>query len=137
MAVGARVMLRRNIGIIGTKDGLVNGVMGTVVGFEWPEGVAVDDPERQPTAIKILLDNKRVGQIARQFSRERDGIVEGDVPHSPVFITPATSKFLDRTERHHLERYIFPLELAWAITIPGSRAKHGQGSRAKHGQSGH
>jgi hypothetical protein len=44
MAVGARVMLRRNTG---TEDGLVNGVMGTVVGFQWPEGVAVDDPERQ------------------------------------------------------------------------------------------
>jgi hypothetical protein len=55
MAVGARVMLRRNIG---TEDGLVNGVMGIVVGFEWPEGVAVDDPERQPTAIKVLFDNK-------------------------------------------------------------------------------
>jgi hypothetical protein len=44
--------------------------------------------------------------------------VEGDVPHSPVFTTPATSKFLDRTKRQHLlERYQFPLELAWAMTI--------------------
>jgi hypothetical protein len=107
-------MLRRNIG---TEDGLVNGVMGTVVGFALPEGVAVDDPDRQPTAIKVLFDNKRVGQKARQFARERDGIVEGDVPHSPVFITPATSKFFDRTKRHHLERYHFPFELAWAMTI--------------------
>jgi hypothetical protein len=76
----------------------VIGVMGTVVGFEWPEGVAVDDPERQPTAIKVLFDNKRVGQKAQQYAMERDGIVKGDVPHSPVFITPATSKFLDRTK---------------------------------------
>jgi ATP-dependent exoDNAse (exonuclease V) alpha subunit len=114
MAVEDRLMLRRNIG---TEDGLVNGVMGTVVGFEWPEGVAVDDPERQPTAIKVLFDNKRVGQKARQFARERDGIVDGDLPHSPVFITSAISKFLDRTKRHHLERYQFPLELAWAMTI--------------------
>jgi hypothetical protein len=52
LAVGAREMLRRKIG---TEDGLVNGVMGTVVGFQWPEGVAVDDPERQPTAIKVLV----------------------------------------------------------------------------------
>jgi hypothetical protein len=95
MAVGTRVLLRRNIG---TEDGLVIGVMGTVVGFEWPEGVAVDDPERQPTAIKVLFDNKRVGQKAQQYAMERDGIVKGDVPHSPVFITPATSKFLDRTK---------------------------------------
>jgi hypothetical protein len=55
--------------------------------------------------------------FARHFAREKDGIVEDDVPHSPVFITPATSKFLDRTKRHHLERYQFPLELAWAMTI--------------------
>ncbi len=46
-----------------------------------------------------------------------EGIVGGDVPHTPVFITPATSKFLDNTKRHHLERYKFPLELAWAMTI--------------------
>jgi ATP-dependent exoDNAse (exonuclease V) alpha subunit len=114
IAVGARVMLRRNIG---SEDGLVNGVMGTVVGFEWPEGVPVDHPERQPSAIKVLFDNERVGWKARQFVREREGIVGGDVPHSPVLITPATSKFLDRTKRNHLERYQFPLELAWAMTI--------------------
>ena len=46
-----------------------------------------------------------------------EGIVGGDVPHTPVFITSATSKFLDNTKRHHLERYQFPLELAWAMTI--------------------
>jgi ATP-dependent exoDNAse (exonuclease V) alpha subunit len=111
MAVGARVMLRR---IIGTEDGLVNGVMGTVVGFEWPEGVAVDDPERQPTAIKVLFDNKRAKSTT---VCEGKGTALWRVPHSPVFITPATSKFLDRTKRHHLERYQFPLELAWAMTI--------------------
>jgi hypothetical protein len=32
MAVGSKVMLQRNIG---TEDGLVNGVMRTVVSFEW------------------------------------------------------------------------------------------------------
>jgi len=102
MAVGARVMLRQNIG---TEMGLVNGVMGTVVGFEWPESVPVEHPERQPTAINGLFDNERVGQKARQYASEWDGIVGGDVSHSPVFITPATSNFLDRTKRHHLERY--------------------------------
>jgi len=56
MAVGARVMLRR---IIGTEVGLVNGAMGIVVGFEWPEGVPVDYPARQPTAFKVLVDKER------------------------------------------------------------------------------
>jgi len=63
MAVGARVLLQW---MIGTEVGLVNGVMGIVVGFEWPEGVPVDHPERQPTAIKVLVDKERVGQKVRQ-----------------------------------------------------------------------
>ena len=33
LAVGARVMLRRNINC---GDGLVNGARGTIVGFKWP-----------------------------------------------------------------------------------------------------
>jgi len=70
MAVG--VMLRR---IIGSEVGLVNGVMGIVMSLEWPEGVPVDHPERQPTAIKVLVDKERVGQKARQAARERDGVV--------------------------------------------------------------
>jgi len=61
MGVGARVMFRQNIG---TEDGLVNEVMGIVVGVKWPEGVLVDNPERQPTAIKVLFDNERVGRKA-------------------------------------------------------------------------
>jgi len=72
MAVGARVRLRR---IIGIEVWLVNGVMGIVLGFEWPEGVSVDHPEKQPTAYKVLLANKRVGQKARRVARKRDGIV--------------------------------------------------------------
>jgi hypothetical protein len=48
----------------------------------------------------------------------REGIVGGVVvPHTFVSITTATSRFLDKTKRRHLERYQFPLELAWAMTI--------------------
>lgn len=106
-------MLRRNIG---TEDGLVNGVMVSVVGFEWSEG-PVDDAARQPTAVQVLFDNSRVGQKGQQFAREREGIVGGVVPHTFVSIITATSRFLEKTKRHHLERYQFPLELAWAVTI--------------------
>ena len=35
VAKGARIMLRRNIH---TADGLVNGVRGTIAGFEWATG---------------------------------------------------------------------------------------------------
>jgi len=114
MAVGARVMLQRNIG---TEGGLVVGGMGTVVGFEWPEAVPVDNPERQPAAMNVLLDNKRVGRLGRQFALEREGSLEAPVPHTPVAIIPATAKFMTKNKRHHLERYQLPLELAWAMTI--------------------
>jgi len=98
---------------IGTEDGLVNGVMGTVTSVEWPENMPVDHPERQPTAIHVIFDNERVGQKSHQFVWEGGEYNVGvPVPHTPVAITPATSRFLDRTKRHHLARYQFPLELA-------------------------
>jgi hypothetical protein len=82
-------MLRINIG---TEDGLVNGVMVSVVGFEWSEGPG-DDAARQPTAVQVLFDNSRVGQKGQQFAREREGIVGGVVPHTFVSIITATSRF--------------------------------------------
>jgi len=77
----------------------------------------VDHPERQPIVIHVMFDNcnERVGQKSRQIVWEREGNINVGVPvpHTPVAITPATSRFLDRTKGHHLERYQFPLELAW------------------------
>jgi hypothetical protein len=120
IAVGARVMLRGNIG---TEDGLVNDVMGTVVGFEWPEG-PVDDPARQPTAVQVLFDNSRVGEKGRQFAREREGIVVRVVPHTFASITTATSRFLDKNKRHYLER--IPLGACMGNDHPSrTRAQHG------------
>ena len=84
------VMLRR----IGIEVGLVNGVLGVVVGFGWPEGVPVDHPERHPTAIKVMVDNERVGQKARQVARERDSIV------GVMFPTPQCSSPLRGTSSH-------------------------------------
>jgi len=50
----------------------------------------------------------------------REGNIGAPVPHTPVAITPATARFMTKNKRHHLEileRYQFPLELAWAMTI--------------------
>jgi ATP-dependent exoDNAse (exonuclease V) alpha subunit len=77
----------------------------------------VDDPARQPTAVQVLFDNPRVGHRGRQFAREREGIIGENVPHTFVSVTTATSRFLDKTKKHYLERYQFPLKLAWAKTI--------------------
>jgi hypothetical protein len=95
----------------------MDGRIGTVVGFEWPEGVPVGHPKRQPTAINVLFDNERVGRKGRLFALQWEGQLGAPVPHTPVAITPATSRFLDKTKRHHLEGYQFPLELAWEMTI--------------------
>lgn len=56
VAVGVRVMLQCNQC---TVDGLVNGTMGTVVGYDWPEGHRT--AAQQPCGMQILFDNKAVG----------------------------------------------------------------------------
>ena len=60
--MGARIMLRRNVCTTVT-DGLVNGAMGTVVGFEWPEGHRTANT--QPSGISVLFDSCKVGRMAR------------------------------------------------------------------------
>ncbi len=58
LAIGARVMLRRNVL---TKDSLVNGAMGTVQGFEF-------DEDSKPKVAFVKFDNIRVGKITRSNS---------------------------------------------------------------------
>ena len=60
VAIGARVMLRRNVC---TEDGLVDGAMGSVVGYEWPGGrrTAAD----RLCGLSVLFDNPRVGRLSR------------------------------------------------------------------------
>lgn len=62
LAVGARVMLRRNLA---TEDGLVNGAQGVVVDFEWPAGPRA--PGTAPTAVLVKFDNARVGAETRRL----------------------------------------------------------------------
>ena len=60
VTLGARVVLRRNICIV---DGLVSGVVGTVVGCEYPNGHR--QAGEQPIGIVILVDNPKVGRQTR------------------------------------------------------------------------
>ena len=60
VAKGHKTMLRRNICI---EDGLVNGAMGTIVGFEWPEGRRTEG--QQPCGLHILFDDSRSGRMTR------------------------------------------------------------------------
>ena len=56
VAVGARVMLRKNVS---TDDGLVNGACGTITGFRWSQG---NSSTAQPDGIEIKFDNEDVGK---------------------------------------------------------------------------
>ena len=101
VAIGARVMLRRNVC---TEDGLVNGAMGSVVGYEWPGGHRT--AAEQPCGLRVLFDNARVGRLSR-----------GAQQHLPTIVHPATSRFNGRNGKDQFERYQFPIILAWAVTI--------------------
>lgn len=89
-------MLRNNIC---TADGLVNGVVGTIVGFEYPDGAR--EPGVQPSGMNIIFDNPRVGRESR-----------GSDEHIPVMSQPVTARFNGRDGRHRFERYQFPVCLA-------------------------
>ena len=94
-------MLRRNVA---TYDGLVNGAMGPITGFEWPSGRRSQD--QQPCGINILFDDARVGRWTRNSTH-----------HQPTTISPSTARFKSRNGRYQFERYQYPLVLAWAVTI--------------------
>ena len=87
VAIGARAMLRRNMC---TCDGLVNGAMRTIVGFEWPEGQRITG--QQPCGINTMFEDQRVGRQTR-----------GTADHLATTIRPATSRFSGKDGRHLFE----------------------------------
>ena len=105
LAVGAQVMLRRNILC---EDGLVNGARGIVVGFTWPNGQPTQPRIGQlPQNVLVKFHDPRVGCISRVS-------VEGDAEAVPI--EPVTAKFYGR-EGVTLQRTQLPLLPCWAATI--------------------
>ena len=99
MAIGARVMLTRNLWV---EKGLVNGAMGTVRDISWKEG---QDPSKDlPEVLMVQFDNYK-GPF---FAEDADG--SGFVP-----IFPTTAWF--ECNGADCTRTQFPLRIAYAITV--------------------
>ena len=98
--MGAKIMLRRNVC---TADGLVNGVMGTIVGFEWPQGHRALNT--QPCGFNVLFDDKKVSRLTRN-----------SMEHTPTTLRPVLTTFKSQQEQDRTERCRSPIVLAWAVT---------------------
>ena len=106
LAVGARVMLRRNINC---GDGLVNGARGTIVGFRWP-GNASDqtNPGELPVEIYVRFLDPNVGRISKV------PLTSGEEDVVPI--RPISARFFGK-EGTLLQRLQIPLILCWAATV--------------------
>ena len=109
LAVGAQVMLRRNIAC---EEGLVNGARGIVVGFTWPEGrEGLSEPGVLPNSVLVKFHDARVGRVSRVTVSDEDGLEVDAVP-----IEPISAKFYGR-QGVTLQCTQLPLLPCWAATI--------------------
>ena len=107
LKVGSRVMVTYNID---STDGLINGTMGTVVGFTIEGG--------KITQVLIECDNKEDGEKAR---KKYAGILKRlKLPNATPIARKCFEYSLGKKEKHHAAKVKviqFPLTTAWAITI--------------------
>ena len=102
IAIGARVMITVNVD---TADGLVNGVMGKVMGFKKNE-------KGQIYTILVKFDEDKVGKTAKMASKYRQ-----EYPHC-VPIERHKGQYQKQANKGaQITRMQFPLTLAWAVTI--------------------
>ena len=102
IAIGARIMLRRNID---TARGLVNGSFGTITGIEWSL-LSRDQLETGtlPDSILVKFDDD---EIAKNFTDKLGDSIRIK-PHSVTF---------EGKKGTHITRRMLPIILSWAITI--------------------
>jgi len=126
LCIGARVLLTHNLWV---PAGLMNGALGTVRGFVWPENgdpASDDSTKRAPLCVVVEFDDVVLGKEQKLNERgepEFDAATNEPVmvPRNffpdlengekcvPIFRADATSE--DGVGRHQ-----FPLTLAWALT---------------------
>ena len=132
---GARVLLTSNLWV---EAGLVNGAMGTVRGFVWPEGGrpgAKETEKSMPLCVVVEFDEVKL----RSADGEERSFFPGEPDKKnwvPIFRQEATSTF-----QEGLVRWQFPLVLAWAIThwkaqgmtLPKARVRLSERTAGQHG----
>lgn len=108
LAIGARVMLRRNLDV---PKGLVSGSMGTVRGFKWKLLSREQEKEGDlPEHVLIEFDDPN---IASNYD---------DVEGACVKIKPLTVEFQGKFGKK-ISRLMLPLILCWAVTIHKMQGK--------------
>ena len=106
LAIGAQVMLRRNIIC---EEGLVNGARGIIVGFSWPNGT--NDQAKKgdlPQKVYVKFHDPHVGLVNR--------VTLGSSQPEALPIEPVTAKLYGK-QGVTLQRTQLPLLPCWAATI--------------------
>ena len=108
---GARVLLTQNLWV---EAGLMNGALGNVRGYMWPEGgnPYSERPElRTPLCVFVEFDSVNLG--VDEAGRPRSFFPDDPVRRNwvPIFRQKVSS-----TVEEHVARENFPLQLAWALT---------------------
>ena len=108
LAVGAKVMITKNVC---TRDGLVNGMMGTVVGFHPPPNHT--DTDFRPVFILVQLDDPKAGREARRKYKS----VLKDWPDATPIVREEVKFKVGKYGVAEVARRQFPLRLSWACNI--------------------
>ena len=109
---GARVLLTQNLWV---EAGLMNGALGTVVGYMWPTGADPHHPTekslRAPIIVFVEFDDVNLG--GDEHGVERTFFPE--CPERRRWI-PIWRQGVACTSEEGMKRHNFPLTLAWALT---------------------
>ena len=115
MKIGARVKLISNIS---TLDKLVNGALGTIIGYEWR-----NDRHGTPqiVAVMVTIDDPPAGEMQR-LKYPREAKKYEDKNGTPIFICEQEYQMKSKSGKGHVPKakiIQFPLKLAWASTVHG------------------
>ncbi len=119
LCVGARVLLTHNLWV---AAGLMNGALGWVKGFLWPEGGdpgSKESKKRAPVIVFVEFDDVNLGgefvadEAGKAKWRARSFFPEDPSRKNWVLIW---QEKCEAVTEEHVIRYQFPLVWAWALT---------------------